>query len=546
MREQRPLILALILLWAITFAVVAFFLNANETDQVVYSLDDPYIHMAMARNLVEHGVWGVTRYEFSSSSSSPLWVLLLATGYLVIGVRDFLPLLLVLAAASLALIVADRICREQGIGQRQRTVVLLAVLFFTPLVPLVMTGMEHGLQIVVDLAFIHGAVCLLSQDRRAAWPPWRPGRGRRDPVLQLWLCAPLVTAVRYEGAFLIAVVCGLLLLRRQWRPLVALALLGLLPIALYAVIALTQGWPPLPNSILAKAGLPSDGSAAEIFAYLRHGLVVLRFHPDLLVMITAALALFIHRHGRRGAWAAGQLWLLIFAATALLHVQFAQVGADLRYEGYLLALGVVAIGLTAGGPLSRLASGLRAGAERRLTSGALVLLVVCLLAPLLPRATSAVSDTPRAMRNIFQQQYQMGLFLRDYYQGQAVVANDIGAINYLADIRLVDVVGLASEEVLRRRYDGSCDAALIDSLARQQEAVVAVMYADWFVQQYGPLPAHWWPVASWTIPDNIACARAKVDFVGLGAAATDTLRQNLEAFAPRLPAAVNVRLAAQR
>ena len=115
MREQRPLILALILLWAMTFAVVAFFLNANETDQVVYSLDDPYIHMAMARNLVEHGVWGVTRYEFSSSSSSPLWVLLLASGYLVIGVRDFLPLLLVLAATSLALIVADRICRAQGI-----------------------------------------------------------------------------------------------------------------------------------------------------------------------------------------------------------------------------------------------------------------------------------------------------------------------------------------------------------------------------------------------------------------------------------------------
>jgi len=140
----------------------------------------------------------------------------------------------------------------------------------------------------------------------------------------------------------------------------------------------------------------------------------------------------------------------------------------------------------------------------------------------------------------------MGLFLRDYYRSQAVVANDIGAINYLADIRLVDVVGLASEEILRRRYDGSCDAALIDSLARQQEAVVAVMYADWFVQQYGPLPAHWRPVGSWTIPDNIACARATVYFVGLGAAAADTLRQNLEAFAPRLPAAVNVRWATRR
>ena len=63
-----------------------------RTDSVhVYLLDDPYIHMAVAKNLAQHGVWGPTRYAPGFASSSPLWVLLLAGSYLVVGVRDLIP-----------------------------------------------------------------------------------------------------------------------------------------------------------------------------------------------------------------------------------------------------------------------------------------------------------------------------------------------------------------------------------------------------------------------------------------------------------------------
>ena len=36
---------------------------------LVYAVDDAYIHMAVAKNLARHGIWGCTPFHFSSSSS---------------------------------------------------------------------------------------------------------------------------------------------------------------------------------------------------------------------------------------------------------------------------------------------------------------------------------------------------------------------------------------------------------------------------------------------------------------------------------------------
>src|SRR5438132_223114 len=43
-----------------------------------YPLDDAYIHLAVAKNLAAHGVWGVTQHGFTFANSSLAWPLLLA------------------------------------------------------------------------------------------------------------------------------------------------------------------------------------------------------------------------------------------------------------------------------------------------------------------------------------------------------------------------------------------------------------------------------------------------------------------------------------
>src|SRR5512134_3813371 len=59
--------------------------------RLIYALDDAYIHMAVARTLASHGIWGCTPFHFSSSSSSLLWTFGLGAAYGAVGVNDWIP-----------------------------------------------------------------------------------------------------------------------------------------------------------------------------------------------------------------------------------------------------------------------------------------------------------------------------------------------------------------------------------------------------------------------------------------------------------------------
>src|SRR6476469_7310825 len=73
--------------------------------ELTYPLDDAFIHMALAKNLAEHGVWGVTPYGFTSPVSSLAWPVLIAMVDLIAGVHLWTPfwLNMVFGTALLAL-----------------------------------------------------------------------------------------------------------------------------------------------------------------------------------------------------------------------------------------------------------------------------------------------------------------------------------------------------------------------------------------------------------------------------------------------------------
>src|SRR3954454_10379831 len=177
-REHRPLVLAVVILWAIVGLLLILSLR-QHAGHLVYALDDAYIHMAIAKNFARWGVWGVTRYGFSSSTSSPLWPLILAAIYLVSGPNAISPLLLNILCATLSLYVVYRELRRRGGGAGLIAIALVAIVVLTALPSLIFTGMEHSLHIWLTLMVLVQASHIL------AIPPEQPLPGARQVLFLL-------------------------------------------------------------------------------------------------------------------------------------------------------------------------------------------------------------------------------------------------------------------------------------------------------------------------------------------------------------------------
>jgi len=521
-----PLAAALVAGGAVVAAMLGASLRANQ-GHLVYALDDPYIHMALARNLAREGVWGVTRHEYTAASSSPLWTMVLALVDRVAGAHEVVPLVLNLLCGVLVLIVADRWFARYGLSPAARAAGLFAILFLTPLPTLAFVGMEHSLQVLLALLFAWQAA-----ERVAQGPAAAPG-GMRLAVL-----AALLAATRFEGAFAVLAAALLLAARRAWRVAALTALAGAAPIVLGAAVSIAHGWYALPTSVLLKGNLPAPNSLLGIAKALGgDALHRLQGTPLMFVLLLGALAVVLwqpaapgERTRRRSAFA----W--IFALTALLHLQFADLGWLYRYEAYLVALACALAAIALPDVLAAIRE--RWPTRPPASVWAAGLLAALLLAtPPVLRARHALLETVQATHNIYEQQYQAGRFLARFYPGAGVALNDVGATSYLGDFHLTDLAGLATLEVARARLGREFDTAAIRRITRARGVTIAIVFDFWF-RAAGGMPREWIRVGRWIIGGNVASGGDTVSFYGVDGAAAATLERNLRAYSSELPPGV--------
>jgi hypothetical protein len=521
-------------------AVLAFFLLIlrQTGGRFIYNLDDAYIHLAIAKHIAQNGIWGVTPYGFSSSSSSILWPLLLAGAFRIFGSREMLPFWINLAAAAVFIAVLYREWVARGIRPLWVLGMLAGWMLCFPLWPILFNGMETMLQSLAAVAFCAAAVRFLSGKNS----------GRLLPVC---LLAALSAAIRYEGCFIAAAICLLLILRGRWKAAVCVGLSAALPVVLYGIYSMSQGWSFLPNSLLIKhSGVewtdPASlwNMAARPFQSITDiDLTHLPVWQSLAVILLILLLLRARSESKIDFWDPRILPSVLFFLVVVMHSMWITVEMFFRYQAYLNALGIWAVGCL-GLPAVDWARLRRNSAAAAAAAFAAILVAI----PLGNLAVQAVWKTPIASRNIWQQQYQMGLFLREYYPQGVVAANDIGAIDYLTEIHLVDLFGLASREVMEAKLRGDWQrdlAGALDTITAAEGARIAVIYDSWF--GYNPesgaaaVPAQWIRVADWTIPGNVVCGSATVTWYAVRPEEAAALRSALEAFAEKLPAEVAVR-----
>ena len=156
------------------------------------------------------------------------------------------------------------------------------------------------------------------------------------------------------------------------------------------------------------------------------------------------------------------------------------------------------------------------------------------------RAPSRPRTRPARREGIYEQQYQRGLFLHGLPAGSTVMANDIGAIAYLADVRLIDLYGLATQETARARREGRVDRELLARLAAPAAPAAVVIYRSWFADA---IPSDWIQVGTWKVPEEVVVADRTVTFYATRPAEAALLARALQAFQAHLPTSVSARIA---
>ncbi|MBI4861578.1 MAG: hypothetical protein HY815_15145 [Candidatus Riflebacteria bacterium] len=541
-----PLTVALVLA-VVTLGALFSLCLARTGGEFAYAIDDPYIHMAMAKNFARHGVWGVTRHEFTSSSSAIGWTLLVSGIYRFVGIRDLVPLALnILFVVALLWMIHRRFDREpRSFGPTGSLVLLVGVFFLTPLPALVFTGQEHVLHTLLTVVFVTiagGALATGSAPR------------------SLLVLAAALPTVRCEALFLVLLTCLLFLARGRKAYSIGMGCCAVLPLAIYGAISVAHGWLPLATPIVLKGNLADLGRAGQALslspgqsgpaaeALSRLGAVArllgltaamnLLAAPHLLMLILAALIVPIIRVNEDPSGSL-HVELGLFVGSTMLHLQFARTGWFYRYEAYLVALGLVVLARPAADAVAAIRQRLARDGPFHPGPAAALALSVLVALPLFARGAQSLVEVPGAARNVFEQHCQMGRFLERFYEGRAVAANDVGAINYIADVRCLDLVGLATREVWPLKRRRSFDRTVVAALARRLGVAVAVVYDRWLLDPpISGVPPGWKRIGQWSIRDRVSAAQETVSWYATVPEEERRLAENLAAFSSRLPRSV--------
>ncbi|MBV8436565.1 MAG: hypothetical protein JOY95_03535 [Silvibacterium sp.] len=498
-----PLGIALALYGAITAAV--FFASFRAADHhFVFALDDPYIAMAMARSLALHGTWGVTRFAFSSASSSPLFTLILAFLYRLTGVHEITSLVVSWTAGAFAIYLADRFLREH-LNWRLRVVTLTIFVVATPLFVIGLLGMEHTLHLALALAFVSGF------DKAS------------DSPRRLFAITALMVGARYESLFLVGAAAILFATQRKWRPMFWMIGGAALTVAAYGAFAMSHGSYFLPNSVALK-GTGLMGWLAPILVIMK---IIIAPHLAILLLALSISAIALRRSQPRLAQLA---LLLAIAGTG--HLIFARTGGAFRYEAYFVALSCLVLAITA-------ARWSDFATRPRSLFLVAMLAAACLLAV---RSGKAALAFPGYSRAIYQEQMQSARFLRTYFPSSSVAANDIGAISFFTDIQCTDLVGLADDKIFFAKRAGLYTTDFLRLEAAANHVQIAVVYDSWSTEPGGywkipPLPSEWVRIAKLQVPHSEILGGDVVSFYAVDPSTIAPLRSALHRFGPTLPAA---------
>ncbi|MGD0961023.1 MAG: hypothetical protein ABSB19_14555 [Methylomonas sp.] len=402
-----------------------------------YTLDDPYIHLALAKN-IWLGNYGINLTEPSAPSSSILWPFILAPFSITADFFEFLPLIINACCLGALAFVIDRIFSDLKFSDR--LVLTAAILLSLNAYGLVFTGLEHSLQILLVAVILLPILAKTGSVRRQYSTP--------RYALAALILLPLV---RYEGlAISLPMLFYIYAKGERQKAIFAFFLLATLMMG-FSVFLAAHDLGFLPSSVLAKSSHGDLGSAAENL--LRN----IEKYGFILLPVTLLAVNFWHKD-RPFSFA-------IIIATGL-HFLLGKQGWFGRYENYYLMF-IVLIGLRVSINL-----GFRAIPAILCLPFVFYSLAIC------------TKNTPLAASNVQYQQAQMAKIAKTL--AEPVAVNDLGLVSFKSGQYVLDLWGLGSIDALRYQKT-STNADWMSELMEKKRVNYAFVYESSFKQK----PDNW-------------------------------------------------------
>ncbi len=519
-----PLITVSVLFLSV-IAVAAIFSYEINDGNFIYALDDAYIHTSIAKNFSQHGVWGVTKYEFTNCSSSPLWTFLLGLIYFITGTNQYIPFFLNILFSLSALTTGYKILELLNTKNRIIVFSLAALTFFTPFTSLVFTGLEHSMQVFLLLLTVYFfSLQTIFKDNE------------RKYFLFFLITVMLMTAARYECLFISAGYIIVMLTRKKFVYALITAVISIIPAVITGFVSIQNGSQFFPSSIIIKGNTGTGDVFSMLIALIdfgNYGSVQKHIQfISLLSLLTANLILL--RKDKSSRAEIVRYLTIVFITGVILQDRFASFGSLSRYGAFLAALGLIV--LAAG--YSIITNG-----DKKRFIYIYKAVVLIILIPFYFISVRAVKNIPVITSNIYGQQIQMSKFIGKYYVNSVIGLNDIGAVNFFNDIKCIDFWGLANKDVLNLRKENKYNTEEIRNIADNNNVRIALLYDtnEWF-GKFGGLPTEWKKSGEWTIPKNLACGSPTVSIYAVDTTEYLRLKENLKEFSKELPQEVEVRI----
>ncbi len=491
-----------------------YLLSVSKTDShYIYPIDDAYIHLAMAKNFALHDVWGVTRYEFSSTSSSPLFTYLLSVLIRLLGNNDHISLYFNIAFGIGTVYFLSRYF--SGIFDTSKNIVISVffTLFFSVLHLQVLSGMEHVLHVFL---FVVNIYCLSAINNKYS-------------LAGFYLSLLLMGLVRFESMFYFVILAFVFALTKKWKETLLVLATGFIPIILFCWFNYQQDGFLFPNSVIVKGtklSLDSTFPYQLKTIFFDNFLLNISFYKIGFFPLMLSVIFILRDYNKKNfrELVKSNLLLIVISLLTICHSMFADFKGMFRYEAYILT----GFSMALIPKLKNLFENFGAFIKNEKIISGIVLINILLL---IYKCSFAHLMLENGGKNIYEQQMQSAKFLHTYYNESKVVANDIGAITYFTDIHLLDTAGLGSvETIVFNENKKSPDTEFQNFLTYytiRNKYDIAIIYDAWLQNH---IPTNWKKAAELKIKNPVTVARDKVSIYAVDKDNFEKLKENIRSF----------------